>query len=247
MRPLALSNISKTAILFMAAPWPKDGDNLLDEHTPFDPIAGQPMLLRAVEQLVSLGCQRLRVVLDDDAMTVRAMLQNGERWGCQISYHYSDPDARMHAVLTAIDISAGQHYYIANAWAVTGMADAEASRDSDELASINNGVAWHWNDQGITRWTGWGCLSGSWLQAQDIPLQPHLLAAKLAADNSVIHVDNPSALGAHTPASLLAGMAQMLQAQTPGIQCAPQAHVHPSARLVAPCRIGKAPASGKVP
>lgn len=227
-------SISDTGILFTAPPWQGNAQPLLGPHTLLDPILGRPLLQRAVEHLVLLGCRQLLVMLDDNAAAVRDYLQHGERWGCRITYHYPDPRATLQSFLPAIGISAQQHYLLGNAWSVPDHAEIDAQCDQ------SSGITWHGSESSSNYWTGWGCVAGSWLLTLDMPVDATLLAEHIAGDAGLAKVSCEPLLDARSPASLLSGIERLLASERDHIQISALADIHPSVRLIAPCHIGKA-------
>lgn len=232
MTRATLPAVSETALLFAAPPWPLAAGSPLDAHTPFDPLLGKSLLQRAVEHLVRQGARHLLVVLGDDASAVRDFLGGGERWGCHVSYHYPDPRAPLRRFLQAIGITTLQHYRVGNAWCLPPAADSGAT-------GRGAGVTLHWQGPGATPWTGWGCLSGAWLLSRELPADPAAIAASIAGDEWLEKQVIAPDLVADTPANLLAGMERLLDAEAATAQLPPGTRIHPGARLVGPCYIGR--------
>lgn len=234
MKPATSIAPRETALLFIAPPWAMQPQHALDAGTPLDPLLGQPLLQRAVEQLVRLGARHIMVVLDDNAAEIRDFLKSGERWGCRITYHYPDPNASMGRFLQAIGVTANQHYWLGNAWSVPG------EKSSASAMGNGAGTTLHWQEDGETPWTGWGCISGAWLISRNLDVDVASLAAHITSDEWLEkQVISPACI-AKTPATFIAGIAHLLASAGPAIRKSSQARIHPTARLVAPCHIGKA-------
>ena len=227
-------SVSETALLFTASPWVERHANLLDAQTILDPLLGRCLLQRAVEHLVRIGSRHLMVVLGDNAAEVRDFLKEGERWGCSISYHYPDPRASMRQFLKAIGITTLEHYRVGNAWSIAPLA---LNADSTQHGA---GSVLHWQDADTTRWTGWGCLSGAWLLSRNIPADIAALGACIAGDEWLEKSIVVPMLVADSPANLVCGMERLLNEDNAKVIKSAQAQIHPSARLIAPCYIGRA-------
>lgn len=225
----------ETAILFTAPPWPRDTQPVLDEDTPLAPILGRCLLQRAIEQLVRLGARHVRVMLDENATGIRDMTQSGERWGCTVSYHYPDPRSTLRNYLAAIGIGPSQRCILGNAWSFpldTPLSFASVSDAGTALYAPDH-------DTGSPRWIGWGCVTGSWLSRQDLPVDASALALAIHQDVELHKPVSDAAVVASCPAALLAGVSKLLDLQGGAAYVSPLAHVHPNARLIAPCNIGR--------
>lgn len=226
--------VSESALLFTSPPWPASHGTVLDSQTILDPLLGRSLLQRAVEHLVRLGARHLMVVLGDNASEVRDFLKTGERWGCRISYHYPDPQAPMRHFLKAIGITDLEHYRVGNAWSLASLAI-----DANPPAR-GAGRALYWQDAGASRWTGWGCLSGAWLLSRNVPTDPAALGTNLAEDERLEKSFVMPELVADTPGNLITSVKRLLDEGDAAVRKAARAQIHPSARLIAPCYIGKA-------
>ena len=225
--------ISETALLFTSPPWASCNDGLLESHTILDPLLGRSLLQRSVEHLVRLGARHLMVILADDSSDVRDFLKSGERWGCRITYHYPDPQASMQKFLKAIGITPHEHYRVGNAWSIVPLA---IGADSTQHGA---GSALHWQKSGAARWTGWGCLSGVWLLSRSIPTNPAALGACIENDELLeVNLVVPTLI-ADSPANLICGMERLLNEDDTSPHKCKQAQIHPTARVIAPCYIGK--------
>jgi glucose-1-phosphate thymidylyltransferase len=75
------------------------------------PIAGEPILFRAIEAISDAGIVEVGLVVGATADEVRAAVGDGSRWGVRITYIRQDaPLGLAHAVLTAREFVAGQPF-----------------------------------------------------------------------------------------------------------------------------------------
>lgn len=79
------------------------------------PVLGKPMLQRALEILIQQGCRKIHVILGEDAKSIRDFLDDGQRWGCDLEYHYQHPGETIGRLLMRIGITAETSLWLADA------------------------------------------------------------------------------------------------------------------------------------
>lgn len=223
----------REAILFAA--WPDLADPLADLGDPAicQPMLGKPLLLRAIEGIVRLGCRHIRVVIDGRAEAVRSLLQDGERWGCQLSYHDLSAPSSLGAFMRGLDINAMDDILVADAWHVPECIDA-----MDDLAAAP-GVVICWNKGDTRSWMGWGCLSGAWLLSRSAALSRANFERLVLEDDWLLQRSDRAPLCAMTASRFLDSSARLLSAASDtGSVIDHEAFIHPEARIVPPVFIG---------
>jgi hypothetical protein len=226
---------------FLLACWPCD-DVLLNQLE-VDPallvLADKPMLQRALERLVELGCREVLVVLGEVSAPYRALLGDGRRWGCRIAYCSADDGALPLRVLKRYLPPPGRRVLVAVSDSVV----------LSELASARS-EALFWVDSDVLCWTGWARLDGNQIErlllradsratlemnllcASDVPRQRE--RHPLISSEARLVLDSlPRLLGARGAAR---GIARL--PQRPGIWIGNGSRVHPTAQLIAPVCIG---------
>jgi hypothetical protein len=201
-------------------------------------IAGKSTLQRSVEQAVMLGARRVDVVLGEHAAPYEACLDNGERWGCEIVYHYSRAGERPLRAL-ARQLAGDAEYLVLH-----------ADRNLPPGHVPASGEIGCWIDAGEIRWCGWGRLAGSVLAqcladaASREDLERALLAHPRVRRESVL-----APTSADSAAGVLAAMQRLLhdpdfpvgiarQPSAAGLWLGNGSRVHPSAVVTAPAYLG---------
>ena len=214
-----------TGILFTA--WSDRETPALQADTPalLLPVLGKSLLQRALEQLVRLGCRHIHVVLGDDAAPIRAFLQDGERWGCRLSYHYLSAQTRFAGLIRSLQLAPGQNVWLADA--------AQCPEIAPTTAPSRH--VWHAAD-GV-QWSGWSCLPADWLHAQDLDLSYAAQARWQIAAPQLLTQRVSRPLAATSLAELLRSAQAALPAP-PTIHMGRHCRIHPSARLIPPVWLG---------
>lgn len=217
------------------------GDQLL-------PLVDRPWILRAAETLVALGCRQLEVVLGENAPAVRALLGDGERFGCSIRYR------------TAPDLAGP----LEPAWILPGENDERvwfgtdqqlpAYSDLREIAgearTRSGAVLLTRDEHGRVEWSGWGCFTLQYLKAAAARRATWQTLNGWAIRSPFLQRKFSShGWRATSPQAVLASQARFLEApdaplgvgltaREPGVFVSPRARVHADAKIAAPAYIG---------
>lgn len=172
---------ANTAILMMEG-WPAlgSGPRLRDTRSLL-PLIDKPLLQYGVEALVRLGCQQAHVLLGSEPQAVRKLLDNGERWGIQIHYHYLQEDADLGQNLRSLALQPEQAYWLAYPDRLP--CDLSALKHAQTV--LNTALCWR-ETHGL-KWTGWGCFSGSWLTSQQQAPEFDAIESLILADQNLTH------------------------------------------------------------
>ena len=200
-------------------------------------LAGKAVIQRVVECLVAAGCRHIAVVLGDLPGPLRALLGDGERWGCRIEYCVAAEGASPLAGLGCLAPMGAERCLLAPADVLI-----------DAPPAVGESAAVCWADQGVIRWTGWACLTAA--QIRDLVLtapsraalsQAMLGAANLGRQWVAQPADCSTAEGALDAATRALSRPHFIdrRPQTPGVWISHGARVHPTARLLAPVYIGQ--------
>jgi len=230
-------DVQSTLIL---ACWPVSDPLLagLDGEPALLEVAGKSALQRSVEQAVALGARRLDVILGEAAAPYQQCLGDGERWGCEIVYHYARSGPRPLAALAKL-LEPEAEYLVLH-----------ADRNLPPGHEPRSGRLGCWLDRGELRWCGWGRLPG-WVlsdclaQAQSRESMERIL---LADPRVWCETTEPPSC-ADSAAGLLRAMQRLLQCPEPpvGIARNPVApglwigngcRIHPTAVVKAPAYLG---------
>ena len=217
------------------------GDRLL-------PLVDRPWTLRAAETLVALGCRQIDVVLGENAPAVRALLGDGERFGCAIRYGTIPEGA---GPLEAAWVLPGDSHE--RVWLATDR-QLPAYRDLAELApaaGTDSGIALLTRGvRGELEWSGWGCFTLQFVKSAAVrratwqTLNGWALRAPFVQRRF-----SDRGWQATSPQALLASQARFLKdpdaplgiglgARAPGVFVSPRARVHADAIIAAPAYIG---------
>lgn len=181
-----------TGILFiddeqLAALEPQGGSDLL-----LVPLLGKPLLQRALEKLVKVGCEQIHVVLGSEPGPTRAFLQQGERWGCQLIFHYPQPRESLAQFARRVGVQEEKHYWL-------GCCSRIPLAPLDSCCAASTAESLLYTEFGEEAcWSGWGYLAGSWLLAQEEPLVATRSAAGLPPKTSRVHIRSSQMLDARS-------------------------------------------------
>lgn len=197
------------------------------------PLHGRPTLQRAIERLVRWGCKDIAVVIGDHATEVKSFLGNGERWGCQLSYHYIAAQQTLVHLARSLKVIPTANYWLADAASIP----AEALPVDDVPVATGHPLCW--SDDSVRRWTGWGYFSGAWLLTQKTMLSHTLLENQVLSDERLATRDVSPPLVVTTARQFLACNRRLLgtidsDAPTGGRG----ARIHRTARLIPPVYLG---------
>jgi carbonic anhydrase/acetyltransferase-like protein (isoleucine patch superfamily) len=203
------------------------------------PLLGRSLLQRAVETLVRHGCRQIHVVLGDEPLPTRSLLDDGARWGCALTYHHSNGREPLGTLFRRLQAQPGQQYLLADA--------ARMPADIDRLLQqthpvIRAGTAYTAGAGSSEQWSGWGRFDGDWLLQHEAIADHQALDRCILADGSLHHQPAAVIWSVETPAQLLHTASGMLAAHmeacgqpvTTGRGC----RIHPSARLSGPVHVG---------
>lgn len=218
---------------------PKNSDPLLTAlaaEGALIPLAGLPMIARAIEALVSLGRRHIALVLPAWGQAARSALQDGARWGCRITYL---PEGQANAPYQLLASLMPRHGMLTLATAHTLITPPDTH---DAWA------AWHL-DGGRPRLSGWAQLSANALaEAAECATDATDLIHRAAAHAPL--ATTPLTLSCHSAHATLEATRHLLnhpqlarnlprRPATAGAWIAPGAAIHPTARLHPPLFIGK--------
>ena len=227
------SAASAIGILLTAGPVGMTRKAALGVPTILLPLHERSLLQRAVEHLVRSGCRHIHVALGDDAAAIKDFLHTGERWGCQMSYHYIDPRESLGRFVRRLELDQAHRYWLADAMRVP-LESLPVLADPAMAA----GQPLCWSDGAQQRWTGWGLYTGAFLMGcAKVPADESMERLMLTAGELSPHtVERP--LSAVTLAALLDDSRRLLAAQADPVIIGRNSQIHPEARIVAPVFIG---------
>jgi hypothetical protein len=234
---MKLSDKSTTAsdigILLTARPAGMTRDAALGVPAILLPLHERSLLQRALEHLVRSGCRQIHVALGDDAAAIKDFLRTGERWGCQMRYHYLDPQESLGRFVRRLDLDQTHRYWLADAMQVP-LESLPALADPATAAA----QPLCWNDGGQQRWSGWGLYTGAFLMDCEMAPADESLEALMvnAGEHSPHTIERP--LSAATLADLLDGSRRLLAAQANPVIIGRNSQIHPEAKIIAPVFIG---------
>lgn len=203
------------------------------------PLVDKPMLQLAIELLINQGCQEFHVLLGEQPTTVQAFLDNGERWGIQITYHYSHADLDLATNLKPLALTPEKNYWL--------ICPNKLPTDLSELCRFESlhfsGAALCWRSEDRVHWSGWGCFTGAWLASVRIPLLfTSVEQIILDHDHLSLQLTVPP-LSVTTDAEFLQSSLQILKdrsaASGQSVSVSRTAVVHPSVEIIGPVHIGK--------
>jgi hypothetical protein len=197
------------------------------------PLQGRSLLQRAVEHLVRSGCHHIHVALGDDAIAIKDFLHTGERWGCQIRYHYLDPQESLGRFVRPLDLAQEQRYWLADAMQVP-LESLPVLADPAATA----GQPLCWSDGAQQRWTGWGLYTGAFLMACEKAQADELLEGLMLSAGKLLPHNIGRPLSATSLADLLDGSRRLLTAQANPVVIGRSSQIHPEAKIIGPVFIG---------
>ncbi len=234
---MKLSDKSTTAsgigILLTAGPAAKTRDATLGIPAILLPLHERSLLQRAVEHLVRSGCCHIHVALGDDAAAIKDFLHTGERWGCQVSYHYLDPRESLGRFVRRLELDQAHRYWLADAMQVP-LESLPVLADPATAA----GQPLYWSDSAQQRWTGWGLYTGAFLMACEKALADESLEGLMLTSGELSPHNIEQPLSATTLADLLDGSLRLLAAQANPVIIGRNSQIHPAAKIIAPVFIG---------
>ena len=199
------------------------------------PLHGRSFLQRAVEHLARVGCRHIHVVVGDAAAPVRELLQDGERWGCRVSYHYLNVGESLARFVRRLDLDPQRRYWVADATRLP-VAPLPAIQAAGGTAAAGHALCW--NDGPRPCWTGWGLFSGAWLQACEHLPEGSRIEQFVLHDSSLEAQPVSRPLAATTPGELLDCNRRLLAARA-SVSCAGRgSDIHPTAQIIAPVHVG---------
>jgi hypothetical protein len=228
----------------------RSGDPALDRllGSKLLPLVDRPWVLRAAETLVALGCRQLEVVLGENAAAVRALLGDGERFGCAIRYHTTRDAAGPLEPSWILPghgdelVWFGTDRQIPGLSALQGLGQGALPREG--VAHVARGAGQR------LEWTGWGRFTlralkaaaarrASWQSLNDWALRSptlrrEVVEVRYAATTAGALLESQRHFLTGGDAPLGVG----LRARAPGLFVSPRARVHPDAQIVAPAYIG---------
>lgn len=238
---------SSTAILF--ACW-HDNQNLdgnMFDSMMVEPILNRPILQLVLERIVREGCLDIHVVLGDSPQPVRELLENGERWGCRITYHYMLPEDGIEALMQRLRLEADENYWVVDACSLP----EKGWHDGVTLANGDNGYAGFCKGVERTHWCGWASLHGSWLAGISAQCSFDAMESKLLADVSLHRCEVDALLQVRDFTDFLQASAALLkdaaryglastlpQSRAEGIYVSRDCSIHEDAVLMPPLFIG---------
>jgi hypothetical protein len=217
----------------------------LDAEPSLIPLGDKPLLQRALEQLLELGCRHVAVIHGDQPQAKESFLGNGERWGCRITHHYAADDSRPLQRLAWLAPGRGESCTLASAESV-----AAGFGDLPQLF-----VACTQAGEG-TRWAGLARLPGDLvrqlLQATRSreDLERRVLSGGSGQAAGLAQPVMVDAISMASVASALDSISRVLKPapgacgtsrrpHAEGVWIGNGSRIHPGARLVAPVYIGR--------
>ncbi len=200
-------------------------------------VLNKPLLQRAVEQLVQLGCRKILVVLGEYATQHRAFLEIGQRWGIQITYQYRRPGESLHAqALTWVDAANTPMIWLADARCLP---DLDSVRSCGSILVGNSGCTVVQQQQDKSEWSGWGLFSTNWLLSQHIAARRRDLARLLQKNEWIEKREAAQLMRAYDPLSFLASNQQLLSTDPGQTIIGRNCRISPQARIVPPVFLGQ--------
>lgn len=199
------------------------------------PLGELPCVVRCIETLVSLNCQHIDLIADEQIAELSQLLGDGERWGCQL---------RIHRVASLEQGLARLAHLPGEGASPLWLARADHWLPASALQADRHAI---WAEHDGSEWAGWARLD----PLQLAPLANRLtqgdllpLAARLGLK---IHNSPPSYCVA-TPRAALLAQSRLLRAPwcaaetvpeiAPGMRVSPLASISPTAELRSPLFIG---------
>lgn len=233
--PNPIPEHAATAILLATQQSPTAEDGGFGVPAMLLPLQGRSFLQRAVEHLARAGCRQIHVAVGDAAAPVRQLLQDGERWGCRVSYHYLNGGESLAGFVRRLDLDPQRRYWLADA---TRLPAAPLPAIEAQVGVAAAGHVLCWNDGPRPCWTGWGLFSGAWLLACDQAAEGSQLEGFVLRDARLAAQAVAQPLAAATLAELLDSNRRLLPDAT-AVSCTGRgSDIHPTAQIIAPVHIG---------
>lgn len=220
---------AKTAILIATDLTSAGSLGICNELIPF---AGKHLLQRIIELIVESGYSSIHVFLGDHPEVIRAFMNEGERWGCQIEYHSSGVQEPLSRMVARLKLEPEEQYLLANASVLPTTADFSLMTKADA-------VILHGQD-GTHAWTGWGLLTGAWLNAQNTLLSG--LADVVMSDDCLEKITEDQAVSVLTLSDLVKSTGVLIKenlAENAGVKFGRGSQVHSTVQIIAPVYIGQ--------
>ncbi len=234
-----MTKIEKNSGITTAILLTQFGENLGDANSPMPlalmPLLDKPMLLRVMEQLARLHIKQVQVVLGDSPQAIKNALGNGERWGCQIEYHYSHPRESLHQLFRRLHVNSSTMYLLVNAQQLPTHA---ALASCPNINATARGCAPCWKQYRELRWSGWAWLSGAWLLELHHSATIQALAYQIRRSTSIIKYSVEKPLSVGTAADFHTSTLQLLENASEPLHIGRGCKIHPRARIIEPVFIG---------
>jgi hypothetical protein len=186
---------------------------------------------------VRSGCRHIHIALADDAISVKHFLSSGERWGCQLTYHYVAPDESLSRFMRRLGVEPASRYWLADA-AQVPLEPLPTLADPAAAAAVAAGHPLCWQDGPDQRWSGWGLFSGDFLMKCEQTLHDESLEERMLNAGHLLRHQVARPLSAETLADLLESSRRLLMAQADPVAIGRGSQIHPDATINAPVFIG---------
>lgn len=204
------------------------------------PLGDRPLLYRQLETLAGLGCHEVEILASHGLEAIRELVDDGERWGLQVTVHAVRDFADAHRRVARSDLVAGESIWLLR---------ADHWLPAPALQGTQGAAAWFSVDrEDRLLWTGWARINDYNRSSFLAAWQPDgLNFTRLPADMDRIgtaapyRFDNgPSVLEAQRRwLARKPDRFELLQEQSAGIRIAPSARIARGARLIAPLEVGE--------
>ncbi len=205
------------------------------EHTFSDlplyllPLMGKSALQRAVEQCVQASCTTIWVITSRYYHQIQSLLENGERWGCQIRYLVNQQHQDQ-MISAGIDIDEHGRYLIGRADCIIKGLDAHVATGQCNtlFCQEHNGA-----------WLGWGIFSGKWITSNAMTTDWHTFQAKAENDSSLQFRHGETVLSATTPDAFYQNIQTLFTQSASNTQhIGHHVKIHTSSQIIEPVFIG---------
>jgi len=224
------------------------GMEALNEHypTPLLPLVDRPFIQHVLEVLVEQGVTRFDIILSHLPEQIEALVGDGTRWGCTVSYALARGTSHVYRTLATLAIQDTEPLLLVHADTLPQLAAGQL-----QSASMSP-TLFMYDDAGTERWTGWACLSGVHLRAlpSNATRETCAIALKTLTREYGVCVAVPQVLQFTSYATMLDAQERaldgafpglMLTGTTPdeGIRLCRNVSLHPTATLTPPVFIGE--------
>lgn len=211
-------------------------EHTLQPETPvmLYPLLGKSPLQRAVELLVRNGCTDIYLV-SDNIPALQPTLQDGERWGCRISYYEQIQQEKLCDLACRLGINREAFYWLADASHIP----LNLPHYFSETASTN-GVSYR-KYEAPHEWAHWGCFRGNWLYQQSCTLSYDAITDAMRGLTLIdtLQLTQPSIVSASLADLFLSAKNLIDHHAKDLIQVEHHTQIHPTATLLAPVYIGE--------